>query len=378
MTRLSTLTNSTDNIYGNRIVSSPKQAAHQKVQDYFDRYYCKHCFIFLHPSMGNRSSDTELLIRFSLYCRDHNMDFILSDQDGNISHGHLLQGINLQYFPYDDHITVISFHPKCMKLTPHRTLFVGWLPVIQLLPYIQNITTFDGYLSSYSLVVDKFVQSITLKELPFYGFLNPSVPRSSFEPIRKNWKDIRLCYIGTHWSHHNSNQIQLVKNERLELLKELDHRGMTKLYGPRRLYENQDVLTWGGFRTYFGEIAFDGVSVIRTIRECGICLILTSVVQNRSEVCSMRIFEAIAAGVPIICNKNEFIQWWFRNNVFYIEGNTVEEKITDIERHLEWIVANPMVVHEKIKTCRSIVEKNLSMDVQMEDLLTNIEGVENK
>ena len=40
MTRLSTLTSSTDNIYGTRIVSSPKQTAHQTVQDYFDRYYC--------------------------------------------------------------------------------------------------------------------------------------------------------------------------------------------------------------------------------------------------------------------------------------------------------------------------------------------------
>jgi glycosyltransferase involved in cell wall biosynthesis len=158
----------------------------------------------------------------------------------------------------------------------------------------------------------------------------------------------------------------------LELVKALDENGWTKIYGPRNQYQTDDVLTWYGFRTYFGELPFDGVSVIREVNECGLCLVSPSVHQNRSEICSIQLFEAIAAGVPILCTPNPFIEWWFRDNVFVIRGDNVEQRTACVQQHMDYIVDNPMEVHEKMSNCRNIFNDYFSLDGQIDRFLQYI------
>ena len=146
---------------------------------------------------------------------------------------------------------------------------------------------------------------------------------------------------------------------------------IVNIFGPTKF---GNIIPWKGFKSYNGEIRFDGISVIEKIRECGICLVLSTQQHIRNEICSMRIFEGIAAGVPIICDKNPFFEKWFGNNVFYLEGNTPEEQSLSIQQHIEYIKSNENIVHEKIKKCREIFYQYFSFDIQFANIINKIRG----
>ena len=349
-----------------------KTKHNQQVQDYFDRYYSRHCFIVIHSYNIRKSAEIEWLVRFSFACRDKQCDLIIVDEHLVVTPGQVLHGISLSQFPIEEYITVISLHPKHIKTTAHRTLLTCWLPVTHMIPFLDGLTTFDGYLSGYSFVIDKFIQSVTVEDKDYYGYLSPSVPKSSLLPIRRNWKNLRIFYCSTKYWNTRTNSFQSIRNDTLELVKALDEHGWTKIYGPRNQYQTDDVLTWYGFRTYFGELPFDGVSVIREIADCGLCLVSPSVHQNRSEICSMQLFDAIAAGVPILCTPNPFIEWWFRDNVFVIHGDNVEQRTACVQQHMDYIVDNPMEVHEKMSNCRRIFNDYFSLDGQIDRFLQYI------
>jgi len=347
----------------------------KKVNEYFNNSSFLHTLIFINSFPGLNNAESELLLRISIYCKEYNIDFITIDKMGIVLPGYLLSGININNFPVNNKITVIATHYISKKISKHTSILTLWNPVsfmLENIKTIKDITGFDGYVSAFSPIIDQFIYSITRDNI-MYGQLTTSLPISIMYPISKPTSYPKLFYIGINWQNtYKDNEMkENTRGSVINLLNKLDNMNIVNIFGPMKF---GNIIPWKGFKSYKGEIQFDGISVIEKIRDCGICLVLSTQQHIRNEICSMRIFEGIAAGVPIICDKNPFFEKWFGNNVFYLEGNTPEEQSLSIQQHIEYIKSNENIVYEKIKKCREIFYQYFSFDIQFANIINNIRG----
>lgn len=145
----------------------------------------------------------------------------------------------------------------------------------------------------------------------------------------------------------------------LPLFKRLQANGNFVIYGPKT--------AWANFgKSYQGEIRFDGVSLIHKIRESGIALCLHSDVHNKNGMPTGRVFEAAAANVVIISDRNPYIEKYFGNSILYIDQtNDLEKLYTQIQTHLQWISQHPEKAKQMAHKAHQIfmdkftVEKNV-------------------
>ena len=344
----------------------------KKVNEYFSKSAFLHTLIFIDSFPGLKNAESELLLRISIYCKEYNIDFITIDKTGIVLPGYLLSGINIDKFPVNNKITVIGLHHDSKKISNHTSILTLWNPVPFMIPCFNTILSFDGYLSAFSPIIDQFIHSITIQD-KIYGNLSTSLPISIMCQIKKPNPNPKLFYIGTNWQNtdRDTNFQKDTRGSVINLLNKLDNMNIINIFGPTKF---GNIIPWKGFKSYKGEIRFDGISVIEKIHECGICLVLSTQQHIRNEICSMRIFEGIAAGVPIICDKNPFFEKWFGENVFYLEGNTPEEQSLSIQQNIEYIKSNENIVYEKIKRCREIFYQHFSFDIHFSNIINNIRG----
>ena len=226
---------------------------------------------------------------------------------------------------------------------------------------INNVGNIDGYISCYSKLVDSF---FTLKfNKPIIGYINHTLS----EPILELSVNIHKCfYIGLNWEKLSTLTPERTKI--LNILKNLEKYNLISIYGPTQI---GGVELWKGYSSYSGEIPFNGVSVIYEIKKCGVCLVFSSDNHINSGIASNRLFEGLAAGVPLICDKNPFIQEWFGDNVFYIDTTDLN-CVGQIINHINYMRENPSIVLEKMEKCRKIFIDNFLLDKQISSLLLNI------
>ena len=263
---------------------------------------------------------------------------------------------------------IIACHHIAKKIPGHYTLLPLWNPVYYMKTSLNFITTFDGYLSSYSSVIDNYIKSITSKT--FIGYLTTSI----CEPLLDfSFGQYKCFYIGTNWDRNfkvkvkvneSVKQIYSQRDKIINLIKKMDDSELINIYG----LEGR----WNGFKSYIKPIPFDGVSVVYEIQKCGICLCFSTVNHIDSEVCSMRIFEGIAAGVPLICDKNPFYMKWFGDNLFYIDTDDSDECFEQIKNYIEYFKNNNQEVLTKISNCRDIFNEHFRLDKQLQQIITNI------
>lgn len=339
--------------------------------EYFLNSQYLHTLVIINPFIEYKNAEKELIIRISLYCKEKNIDFIVVNDKGYVTlEDHKLFNLNIKSFPVNKKITVISVHYVSKKISDHFTLLTNWNPVSFMVSFCKNIISYDGYLSSYSEPIDSFVSCINDND-KFCGYLNTSLPISLLEEI-EIIDNPRIFYIGTNWdlkSNHATHSEQDTRSKIREFLKVLDTKDMINIYGPKEYY---GFFPWKGYNTYSGEIDFDGFSVIKKIKETGICLALSTKQHIRSKVCSMRIFEGIAAGVPIICDKNPFFIKYFGDNLFYIDLTNIKDDIVKIQEYIDYFKNNKNDVLKKINTCREIFIKKFSFDVQFANIINKI------
>ena len=351
------------NYNSNSIYNNDKQ-----IKNYFTNYQYIHCFVFIDTFGNTKNAEQELLMRIKLYCKEYNVDFIKIDVNGIVCSDHILRGVHIQNIPDYHFITIISLHQNSKKISKHKTLLTCWNPVPFLISNkISHVLSYDGYLSAYSPIIDNFIQSINIYD-KYVGHLCTSLPNCLLLPIEPLPESKTIFYIGSNWQNLE-NKTKSIRNNTMELIKALDKEKITSIYGPRK-YMN--MVPWAGYKTYKGELPFDGKSVIMKVKECGICLVLSTVSHIRNEVCSMRIFEGIAAGVPIICDDNPFFRTWFGDNVWDVEGDTIEDQNKSIQDHIVYINENEEYVMRKIKECREIFVRHFSFDVQFQKLINRL------
>ncbi len=198
------------------------------------------------------------------------------------------------------------------------------------------------------------------------SMLTASFPASTIKsPHLDNPK---LFYCGMNWdvtvNHENRHE---------GLFKLLDTTGKVKFFGPEVVKAWGNIRPWKGYKSYCGQIPFDGFSILREINDCGICLVLSSDIHRRAGAATNRTYEACAAGAVIISDQNEFMMRYFKDAALFIsyDKNDPQHTFDQIMEKYEWIVANKDKALELARRAQNVFIKQLSLDVQLKQIMEN-------
>ena len=164
-----------------------------------------------------------------------------------------------------------------------------------------------------------------------------------------------LFYCGINWE-----RLSDAKGRYDDLLSLLDNKGTVCLYGPEEFNGKK---LWAGFKSYKGEIPFDGTSILDRIHDCGISLVLSSEVHFSNETSSSRIYESCAAGSVIISDDNAFITREFGDSVLYFKRTGIAALDAEqIEKQFQWIQSNPAEAARMAKHSQQIFLEKFSLE----------------
>lgn len=177
-------------------------------------------------------------------------------------------------------------------------------------------------------------------------------PTSQYYPYRKVSPKGLFYFIGL-WGNRLAN----VEYQILQKL--LSEQSYTYFFGnPERgsQYGN----------AYKGSIPQESNSVLDTICDVGICLVLHSDLHIQNKIPSGRIFEAAAASGIIISDQNPFVQKHFGNAVLYIDQTkSGEEMFEQIDAHVKWIFTNLDKAQEMARRSHQIFLDHFLLEDQL-------------
>lgn len=189
--------------------------------------------------------------------------------------------------------------------------------------------------------------------------VNHTVPERYLAPIRR--EDRRLFYVGVNWE-----RVIGIGGRHSDLLGRLDDAGVSVIYGPRKI---ETFVPWEGYRTYQGDLPFDGWSVIEAISSAGTALIASSPAHYRDGVMSCRPFEAAAAGVPLISERHPFMLEHFADAaLFFDERAAVADQAAQITELIRQLNDDPDHALALAERAQAIVRERFNLGVQLDGL----------
>lgn len=294
----------------------------------------------------------------------------------DISTGEDLNSGNL----YDQFKFAIALHFDTPKLLNIKTYYwvANPLEYLYLKPEyghvtIDNIRSFDDYLFNGSTILKQQVKNLLGEEFIDNGnYFYPSAalqkiyPPKNVDAKHRGKTTGKVFYCGINWERIIS------KDSRSQgLLSELECQGIIDIFGPAIA---SGVKVWDGFSSYKGEIPFDNSSLARTMQRYQAVLCMSSPAHIRSKTSSSRVFEAFAAGVPVISDKNEHVEKLFGSLVYYYDGVTDQEKSESIAYCLQQISRNKKDTQARVKKAQELIRDKYSFDVCLKRLVSNNES----
>lgn len=315
--------------------------------------------------MKNGEQETLMRLQHVFSKQGHTM--LTLNKDGYVISRHPENGLYVEDIDVDCLFTCNGLERSLVAMPNVFSVFLHWAPIgffenHKALLYMKAFNLFDYFAySSEKEVLTKWTKASPL-DISLFG---PSVPADyAVKPRRQTER--KLFYIGINFERALANM------RYGELLKELDKSDRLEIYGPRKVYGRTNL--WAGFRSYCGEIPFDGSSIMKKINQAGICLALNSPMHNDVGAVTNRTYEAAAAGAVIISDDNEFVRAYFGDSVFYINQDMAEKeaakKIMDI---LDWANENPEKAYEMACRSQSAFLKKLSLDKMVSEFTYAVE-----
>lgn len=232
--------------------------------------------------------------------------------------------------------------------------------------YSDHIITHDDFFTSHSTGAEDHLSRLIYKDnfhLPPLFELFPASSEHIHLPERRT--DRRLHYCGINWEKAGGK-----KSRHDGILTLLDKNNVVDIYGPEKLGKTK---LWTEFSCYRGEIPFDGVSLIDTIRKSGVSLVLSSPAHIESELMSNRLFEALAAGVNIICDENAFAKKYMGDTVLYLDMDVSPEHIVkQLEDHLSWLNNHPDEAYDMAVRSQEIFSKTFNLRERIKYIYSNL------
>ncbi len=327
-------------------------------------------FYNLFGEMKNAEQETLMRLEYCFNKLGHTL--LVADRNGfiissGIDNGKFVETVNADFlFTYNTLELGIRAFPDIFSIFFHWSP-LGFVANFQTLLELKAFNIYDAFAGTYeSDVFDKFA-NITCSTVPFIG---SSVPADFAIPARKH-QDRKLFYVGINFER------ALVKMRYEELFRNLDSSDRIEIYGPRKVYGVSNL--WADFKSYKGEIPFDGRSILKKINQAGICLALNSPMHNDAGAVSNRTFEAAASGALIISDDNKFVRKYFKDSVFYIDNNLTEvENSKRIIKIIDWANSNPNEAYEMARESSEIFKKELSLESMVKNTISIIQKNKNE
>jgi hypothetical protein len=255
---------------------------------------------------------------------------------------------------------IFALHFETGKTWPQPSIHPLWNPIDYLYDrgFAQNILNSCSHTflaSGGSTINDNRINEYRgLLRNPILSRFLPTLDAPIIEP--SNLKNRRLFYAGINWERITG------KTRFGELLNKLDSMGILDLYGPKEMF---GVEVWRGFKSYKGELPFDGSSLVKTAARSGVYLCLTSEIHLHSQLLSNRLFEACASGNVIISNYHEGAHKIFGDSILWLKSNSESEMFSEILEHLKWLNQNPKLARLLAEKSQAIFKKSFLLSEQI-------------
>ena len=328
---------------------------------------------------GGESAEKELALRFKKAFDNIGYKLIV------INSGHVLdEDTNKTHKIIHDHDLkfVITTHFLDYKLLDTFHYHVVWNPpeIPTVLDgyraYIDNYISNDDFLIYDDGGMTDHLQSVLIddpRDLEDASCLVGSFPKS--EALKPNLENPRLFYCGMNWDRLYNNA---GVGRHSGLFNLLDNSDIIDIYGPLKP-KGWSISPWEGYKSYRGEIPFDGFSILKAINDCGVVLACSSDIHRRAGAVTNRVYEACAAGAVIISDDNPFMKKHFGNSVLYIDFNKENPLDTyrQITEKFEWIKAHKEEALAMAQASQKIFIEKFCMEVQLQKVLENHEKRKN-
>ena len=221
--------------------------------------------------------------------------------------------------------------------------------------FAPHLLTHDDVLSCLSPAADDQYRRLAAKD-PTRGDIHFTLFHSLSEPILEpTLGDKKLFYAGINWDRLGKG-----KTRHQAVLDILDGTGELRIYGPHSLHGTK---VWEGYKSYRGQIPFDGVSAIDEINKAGIALAFSSEAHVDAGLMSSRLFESLAAGAVVIADENPFAQKHFGDALLYVDTRrTPEHTVDQILEHVRWIRKNPDAAKALAQKAQNIFKERFTLD----------------
>lgn len=178
----------------------------------------------------------------------------------------------------------------------------------------------------------------------------------------------KLFYCGMNWE-----KLFGTKGRHEGLLKRLDDKGVIKIFGPSENPAWGGIHPWEGYECYQYPIPFDGVSLLKELHDCGVCLALSSAQHRKSKVLSNRIYEACTAGVLTITDEHPLAREMFGDTLLYVDSdpNDPESTYKQVMKHYKWVLEHREQAQKMAERAQHIFLENYTLNHDLKNIVEN-------
>ena len=316
----------------------------------------------------SNSAENETIKRFKFACNKINKGLIVIDKFGNILDEDFKKTTKI--ISNNDVDFIINLHFASPKAYDGYSFVALWNPLKFYSDWgyeytSLNLLTHNDFISCNSDVADDHVKRLidSVQSKHFYPefVLNHTNSGPYHNPNNQREK---IFYCGINWDKFTG------KSRFEDIFKELDNKSLLKIFGPRKL--TNKIEPWKDFKSYCGDIPFDGISVFKEISGCLLGLALSHEAHIESEIATSRIFELIAGGALPICDENVFFLKYFKDKVLFVNGSD-KEKTSQIIEHYKWAINNRDKVKEMVESLQDYMKNNFDLSNQISKLYDSFE-----
>lgn len=323
------------------------------------------CLYDEYPDIIN--AEKQLIERYKYAINENNYDYLIINNKGTITNNCIFKDLNIEIINKNIIKFIIYLHNTFSFYSKiHLNYMTLWNPMdfIIIQGNFYHYKLINKFVSSYSDIIDDFI-SINFHLKPD-KYLTTSLSSSNFLKI-DNININKLFYIGSNWDIiAKKAELDNIQQSKIDLIQKLDKIDLINIYGKK----NKDNF-FNNLNNYKGELPFDLSTILKEIKISGIGLVLHTKYHKKSNIISMRTFECIAAGVPIIADKNNFLDKFFGDNIFYIDidQDTLDVTVNKIKSYIDFINNNKSIVLDKIDNTRRIFKEYFCLKKQIKNLL---------
>jgi len=284
-------------------------------------------FLVPHTWPDIRNAEYEVLKRLSIAAENIGSTMIAVDNDGRP-----LWSSRKMYLDRSKRVAqgaanfMLSLHFESPRLFDIYSYYAAWQPLQFYHQFgynasVEKVLTHSDWISCDSKLADAHARNLFSGCRPGISVDPPQLFHSPPQPYLppKISNKSRPFYVGINWERINGQ-----KGRHHDLLVRLDGADLVDIYGPKKFLGTEP---WKGFKSYRGELPFDGRSVVRAQHESGICLALSSEAHRASGLMSNRLFEGLAAGAVIIADSNRFVEEHFSDVVYFVDEEAGQEDL---------------------------------------------------